>query len=72
MIIGLGSMVLGFRVWGIIKLYEPPKTLLGGSCSWVVISRVISRVTIAITHTWGLTAAVIATHKLGGSKNPFY
>ena len=35
--------------------------LLGGS--WVVISRVISRVTIIITHTRGLITPLITTHE---------
>ena len=36
-------------------------TLLGGS--WVVISRVISRVTILITHIRGLITPLILTHE---------
>ena len=35
--------------------------LLGGS--WVVIIRVISRVTILITHIRGLTTPLISTHE---------
>ena len=30
--------------------------------SWVVVSRVISRVTVVITHTRGLRAQIITTH----------
>ena len=37
------------------------KTLLGGS--WVVIIRVISRVTILMTHIRGLTTPLISTHE---------
>ena len=38
-----------------------PSTLLGGS--WVVISRVVSRVTILITHIKGLISPFITTHE---------
>ena len=38
-----------------------PRTLLGGSC--VVISGVISRVTIVITHTKGLISPLFTTHE---------
>ena len=38
-----------------------PQSLLGGS--WVVISGVISRVTILITHTRGLIALLITPHE---------
>ena len=38
-----------------------PVALLGGS--WVVISRVISRVTILITHIKGLITLLISTHE---------
>ena len=37
------------------------KTLLGGS--WVVISRVISRVTILITYIKGLISLLITAHE---------
>ena len=37
------------------------KSLLGGS--WLVISGVISRVTIIITHTRGLITLLITTHE---------
>ena len=40
--------------------------LLGGS--WVVISRVISRVTILITHIKGLITPLITTHDPPSSK----
>ena len=42
------------RVWS----FQP---LLGGS--WVVISGVISRVTILITHIWGLITLLTTTHE---------
>ena len=35
--------------------------LLGGS--WVVISGVISKVTIVMTHIWGLITILITTHE---------
>ena len=38
-----------------------PETLLGGS--WVVISEVISRITMVITHIRGLIAPLITTHE---------
>ena len=38
-----------------------PSSILGGS--WVVISRVISRRTIVITHIGGLTTPLITTHE---------
>ena len=38
-----------------------PENLLGGS--WVVISRVISRVTILIIHIRGLITPLITTHE---------
>ena len=44
-----------------------PSTLLGGS--WVVISRVVSRVTILITHTRGLTTPLI-TNPEPSSRSP--
>ena len=38
--------------------------MLGGS--WVVISRVISRITILVTHVWGLiTLLIVITHIRG-------
>ena len=40
---------------------KDPYTILGGS--WVVISRVISRVTILITHIRGLITLLITTHE---------
>ena len=47
-------MVSGLRVSGI-------RLLLGGS--WVVVSRVISKVTILITHIRGLITLLITTHE---------
>ena len=43
------------------------KQVLGGS--WVVISRVISRVTILTTHIRGLTTPLITTHEPPSSIN---
>ena len=40
---------------------EGEKPLLGGS--WVVISRVIRRITVLITHLMGLITPLIATHE---------
>ena len=47
---------MNLKLWGI-----RPTGLLGGS--WVVISRVISRVTILITHIRGLITPLITTHE---------
>ena len=47
------------RILGSQRLQYPLITLLGDS--WVVISRVISRVTILITHIRGLITLLITT-----------
>ena len=54
------------------KILEKNKTLILLGGSWVVISRVISRVTIFITHIRGLITLLITTHEppsraLGGT-----
>ena len=51
---------VGVRVT-VAALAEDAALLLGGS--WVVISRVISRVTIVITHIRGLITPLITTHE---------
>ena len=45
-----------------------PVTLLGGS--WVVIRRVISRVTIHIAHIRGLITLLITTHEPPSNPKP--
>ena len=53
------SWVLQGFLIGFHTVFGP--TVLGGS--WVVISRVISRVTILITHIKGLITPLITTHE---------
>ena len=57
MLISHGARVNGHQEWSFAR----PGFLVGGL--WVVISGVISKVTIVITHIRGLMALLITTHE---------
>ena len=55
-------MIKRFRgLWFRVYVLLGSSKLLGGS--WVVISRVISRITLVITDIWGLITPLITTHE---------
>ena len=58
---GTGSSLVQPLTYKTYTTIRPGKTLLGGS--WVVISRVICRITILITHIRGLITPRRTTHE---------